>query len=620
MTSFSSKLEILLKNKNFREIVDNFDKEEDDEFTFNTFKEELEKTKLKNRKNNIENKINEKRKIDQNQKDFINKKRKEKETVLVKKDDNNNTELNDTSLEESSIEETHPYIFFYTDKDNRVYNYTFHQSMKEYYNLRCSDRNCKGTAKYNVLTAKIEVNNKCTIDYEKHSYKKEKIIIDKIKNEDLTKEEIENDINYQEIFFKYIYSTQPNLHYYDIALLLKEKYNIEKITYSLSQFNNYKKRFVKTIKYNDNREEIIDSIELNKEKLMKFKIEYLNENNTTNTIRIYATNDSIKLLNDKNISQYFIDGTYKCVPHSINSINVLILLIGYNTSNQRFEMASIITLNAEDYENYKHLYLFLKSNYNFIPKIITFDFCIANIKALKEIYEHENVTFIPCFFHFVQCLWRKASNLGLRKKLNIHRTRILMLNMKLLPFLEKNKAREFYKLIKEEFSEEKYEAFYDYFENTWLNIDDNNKTKFDYELWSYCGKFDFENSRKEIISNSVLEKYVFLSNNACESINNLIHNYIAINNKVSIDRFETIIKILFVRLNCVKNNKHQLSERLENKQLLSDVLLEIINAKFAQNLFVLSEYQYNKLKRKPNETEIFQIINNNYENSLTDDD
>ena len=57
MKSFSSKLEILLKNKNFREIVDNFDKEEDDEFTFNTFKEELEKTKLKNRKNNIENKI-----------------------------------------------------------------------------------------------------------------------------------------------------------------------------------------------------------------------------------------------------------------------------------------------------------------------------------------------------------------------------------------------------------------------------------------------------------------------------------------------------------------------------------------------------------------------------------
>ena len=150
--------------------------------------------------------------------------------------------------------------------------------------------------------------------------------------------------------------------------------------------------------------------------------------------------------------------------------------------------------------------------------------------------------------------------------------------------MEKNKARDFYKLIKEEFAEEKYEAFFDYFEITWLNIDENNnKTKLDYDIWSYFGKFDFENSRKSIISNSVLEKYIFLSNNACESINNLIHNYIAINNKVSIDRFEAIIEILFVRLSCVKNNKHQLSDRLENIHLLSDVLLEIINAKFAQN-------------------------------------
>ena len=126
-------------------------------------------------------------------------------------------------------------------------------------------------------------------------------------------------------------------------------------------------------------------------------------------------------------------------PHDINSVNVLILLIGFNTSHQRFEMISIIILNSEYYENYKHLYLFLKTNYNFIPNIIICDFCNANIKALKEIYENEEVNLIPCFFHFVQCLWRKASKLGLRKKLNINRTRILMLNMKILPFLEKIK-------------------------------------------------------------------------------------------------------------------------------------------------------------------------------------
>ena len=97
---------------------------------------------------------------------------------------------------------------------------------------------------------------------------------------------------------------------------------------------------------------------LNNEKLIKFKIEFVNEKNSTNIIRIYVTNDSIKLFNDKNISQYLIDDNYKCVPHSINSVSVLILLIGFYTSNKRFKMVSIITLNSEKYENYRHLIYF----------------------------------------------------------------------------------------------------------------------------------------------------------------------------------------------------------------------------------------------------------------------
>ena len=35
-------------------------------------------------------------------------------------------------------------------------------------------------------------------------------------------------------------------------------------------------------------------------------------------------------------------------------------------------------------------------------------------------------------------------------------------------------------------------------------------------------------------------------------------------------------------------------------------------------LFVLSEEQYNKLKKKGNETEIFKIINNDYEHASDD--
>ena len=40
------------------------------------------------------------------------------------------------------------------------------------------------------------------------------------------------------------------------------------------------------------------------------------------------------------------------------------------------------------------------------------------------------------------------------------------------------------------------------------------------------------------------------------------------------------------------------------------MLLNLINANYAHNLYVLKETQYNKLKKKPNEKEIFKIINN----------
>ena len=46
--------------------------------------------------------------------------------------------------------------------------------------------------------------------------------------------------------------------------------------------------------------------------------------------------------------------------------------------------------------------------------------------------------------------------------------------------------------------------------------------------------------------------YAFLLNNCCESINNLINNFIQVNSKVGIERFATLVKILFIRLNTIE--------------------------------------------------------------------
>ena len=77
---------------------------------------------------------------------------------------------------------------------------------------------------------------------------------------------------------------------------------------------------------------------------------------------------------------------------------------------------------------------------------------------------------IPCFFHFIQCWWRKANSLGLRKKNFVNKTKLIIFNSKLLPFLEFDTAIEFYKKIKEEYMSNEYESFFEYFENTWMKM------------------------------------------------------------------------------------------------------------------------------------------------------
>ena len=60
-------------------------------------------------------------------------------------------------------------------------------------------------------------------------------------------------------------------------------------------------------------------------------------------------------------------------------------------------------------------------------------------------------------------------------------------------------------------------------------------------------------------------------------------------------------------MNCQNNNKNQLTEGLEKKFVIW-CTLNVINSNFAKNLYVLNETQYNKLKKKPNEKEIFKYL------------
>lgn len=117
-------------------------------------------------------------------------------------------------------------------------------------------------------------------------------------------------------------------------------------------------------------------------------------------------------------------------------------------------------------------------------------------------------------------------------------------------------ARKYYQRIKTEFPGEdsNLAEFYDYFESTLLPLENDIKTKFEFDLWSYHGKFEFKGNKKKLADENKLKYYVYFTNNACESFNHLINQCILSNNKVSFNKFEDIIKYVFIRMEGIDNN------------------------------------------------------------------
>lgn len=95
-----------------------------------------------------------------------------------------------------------------------------------------------------------------------------------------------------------------------------------------------------------------------------------NDTEIKNVIRIYGLENSLNLLSSNDITQYFIDRTYKCLPNLIPSTNVLIIVIGYNANIDR----------------YIQFYSLLKSKFKFKPKRITCDSCKTNLLAITEVF------------------------------------------------------------------------------------------------------------------------------------------------------------------------------------------------------------------------------------------
>ena len=79
--------------------------------------------------------------------------------------------------------------------------------------------------------------------------------------------------------------------------------------------------------------------------------------------RLFGTKYSLNLLNDDKIIQYFIDSTYRCVPLNYINTKSLLLIVGYNSQHDMFELCCVAILSSENaellIEQYDHLKIFI---------------------------------------------------------------------------------------------------------------------------------------------------------------------------------------------------------------------------------------------------------------------
>ena len=138
-----------------------------------------------------------------------------------------------------------PNKFTLKDENGNIKYYIFHRKNKDFFDLRCRDRKCKETARYDIDKDEISINKECSIkNYHDHNYANKSYINKKIEINEIDEEDMNNEL-YQAKYFKFMHINYPTLMYNDILLILSEKYNPNKIYYSLKKFNNFKNNYTK---------------------------------------------------------------------------------------------------------------------------------------------------------------------------------------------------------------------------------------------------------------------------------------------------------------------------------------------------------------------------------------
>ena len=105
---------------------------------------------------------------------------------------------------------------------------------------------------------------------------------------------------------------------------LIKKVELRTISYTKAQFSKFKTELNQKYIYSRTINERLNEIKLYWQHLLLCNMNYNDmQVNKYKKFLIFGTFNSVALLNDKNINQYFIDTTYKSVPNDIDNAKCL---------------------------------------------------------------------------------------------------------------------------------------------------------------------------------------------------------------------------------------------------------------------------------------------------------
>lgn len=190
-------------------------------------------------------------------------------------------------------------------------------------------------------------------------------------------------------------------------------------------------------------------------------------------------------------SHTFVDCTFRSVPAPF--LQCLIVMV-FDVGTQLFVPCAYSLITSKNEYMYLTVFheLIVLSKYNWMPKLITCDFELALINAIK--HEFPETQLICCYFHLKKAIERKLT----KYKISDDNCRIILSKIELItvvPIEEIHMALQFLQTLL--VFQPELASFFNYFNSTWLN-------RFNPSLWSLSSVNSYELAGR---TNNALERY-----------------------------------------------------------------------------------------------------------------